>query len=133
MAHQKNGDWPSARSCSIRTRTRRQDIWRKTPTASWRSLVLSYTRRSRRAGTEDRVRKHSIKCTMLHTRSVSLPTRSNQRDGCKTIAPRPTATPVFEVTRHPTAEWLARQITEAFPWGSAPAYLVRDNRAYGHV
>ena len=40
----------------------------------------------------------------------------------------------FEVTRHPTAEWLARQITEAFPWESAPAYLVRDNdRAYGHV
>jgi hypothetical protein len=26
----------------------------------------------------------------------------------------------FEVTRHPTAEWLARQITEAFPWASAP-------------
>jgi len=40
----------------------------------------------------------------------------------------------FEVTRHPTAEWLARQINEAFPWTSAPAYLVRDNdRAYGHV
>jgi transposase InsO family protein len=40
----------------------------------------------------------------------------------------------FEVTRHPTAEWLARQITEAFPWTSAPAYLVRDNdRACGHV
>jgi transposase InsO family protein len=40
----------------------------------------------------------------------------------------------FEVTRHPTAEWLARQITEAFPWTSAPAYLVRDNDgAYGHV
>jgi transposase InsO family protein len=40
----------------------------------------------------------------------------------------------FEVTRHPTAEWLARQITEAFPWTSAPSYLVRDNdRAYGHV
>ena len=37
-----------------------------------------------------------------------------------------------EVTRHPTAEWLARQITEAFPWASTPAYLVRDNdRAYG--
>ena len=43
-------------------------------------------------------------------------------------------TAFFEVTRHPTAEWLARQITEAFPWISAPAYLVRDNdRAYGHV
>jgi transposase InsO family protein len=40
----------------------------------------------------------------------------------------------IEVTRHPTAEWLARQITEAFPWASAPTYLVRDNdRAYGHV
>jgi len=40
----------------------------------------------------------------------------------------------FEVTRHPTAEWLARQITEAFPWTSAPAYLVRDNdQAYGHT
>jgi len=40
----------------------------------------------------------------------------------------------FEVTRHPTAEWLARQITEAFPWVSAPTYLLRDNnRAYGHV
>ncbi|MGB8578122.1 MAG: integrase core domain-containing protein [Pseudolabrys sp.] len=40
----------------------------------------------------------------------------------------------FEVTRHPTAEWLARQITEAFPWRSAPTYLMRDNdRAYGHV
>jgi transposase InsO family protein len=40
----------------------------------------------------------------------------------------------FEVARHPTAEWLARQITEAFPWASAPAYLVRDNDGgYGHV
>jgi hypothetical protein len=40
----------------------------------------------------------------------------------------------FEVTRHLTAEWLVRQITEAFPWTSAPAYLVRDNdAAYGHV
>lgn len=39
-----------------------------------------------------------------------------------------------EVTRHPTAEWLARQITEAFPWATAPGYLIRDNDgAYGHV
>jgi transposase InsO family protein len=34
---------------------------------------------------------------------------------------------------HPTAEWLARQITEAFPWRSAPTYLVRDNDGVGHV
>ena len=38
----------------------------------------------------------------------------------------------FAVTRHPTAEWLAQQIVEAFPWGTAPTYLVRDNDgAYG--
>jgi len=40
----------------------------------------------------------------------------------------------IEVTRHPTAAWLAQQITEAFPWTSAPTYLVRDNDGcYGHV
>jgi hypothetical protein len=33
----------------------------------------------------------------------------------------------FAVTRHPTAEWLAQQIVEAFPWDTAPIYLVRDN------
>jgi transposase InsO family protein len=38
----------------------------------------------------------------------------------------------FAVTRNPTAEWLARQITEAFPWDSAPKYLIRDNdKAFG--
>jgi transposase InsO family protein len=30
------------------------------------------------------------------------------------------------VTRHPTAAWIARQITEAFPWNEAPRYLIRD-------
>src|SRR5262249_59690691 len=40
----------------------------------------------------------------------------------------------FAGTRHPTAEWLARQIVEAFPWNTAPAYLVRDNDgAYGRA
>jgi len=40
----------------------------------------------------------------------------------------------FAVTRHPTAEWLAQQIVEAFPWDMAPTYLVRDNdRAYGQA
>jgi transposase InsO family protein len=36
------------------------------------------------------------------------------------------------VTEHPTAAWLARQVTEAFPWGTAPRYLLRDRDAsYG--
>jgi putative transposase len=32
----------------------------------------------------------------------------------------------FNVTAHPTAEWTARQIAEAFPWDSAPRYLLHD-------
>src|ERR1039457_3291463 len=30
------------------------------------------------------------------------------------------------VTTNPTAEWIAHQITEAFPWDEAPRYLIRD-------
>ena len=38
------------------------------------------------------------------------------------------------VTAHPTAEWIARQITEAFPWNEAPRYLIRDRDGmYGNV
>jgi hypothetical protein len=32
----------------------------------------------------------------------------------------------INVTANPTAEWVARQITEAFPWDEAPRYLIRD-------
>jgi transposase InsO family protein len=32
----------------------------------------------------------------------------------------------INVTTHPTAEWVARQITEAFPWDMAPRYMIRD-------
>ena len=40
----------------------------------------------------------------------------------------------INVTRNPTAEWVARQLTEAFPWDEAPGYLIRDNdRIYGNV
>jgi transposase InsO family protein len=40
----------------------------------------------------------------------------------------------FAVTRHPTAEWLARQVSETFPWDSAPCHLIRDrDRSYGEV
>ena len=38
----------------------------------------------------------------------------------------------INVTPHPTAEWSAQQITEAFPWSEAPRYLIRDqDRIYG--
>jgi hypothetical protein len=35
------------------------------------------------------------------------------------------------LTPQPTAEWIARQVTEAFPWPEAPRYLIRD-RDHGH-
>ena len=36
------------------------------------------------------------------------------------------------VTEHPTAAWLSRQVTEAFPWDTAPRHLPRDRDAsYG--
>jgi hypothetical protein len=38
----------------------------------------------------------------------------------------------INVTAHPTAEWIAQQITEAFPWNKTPRYLIRDrDRIYG--
>jgi hypothetical protein len=38
----------------------------------------------------------------------------------------------FDVTRHPTAGWLSNQVTEAFPWDTAPRYLLRDrDTSYG--
>ena len=40
----------------------------------------------------------------------------------------------INVTTNPTAEWIARQLTEAFPWNEAPHYLIRDrDRIYGTV
>jgi putative transposase len=40
----------------------------------------------------------------------------------------------FNVTADPTAAWTAQQILEAFPFETAPKYLLRDRDAiYGHV
>ena len=38
----------------------------------------------------------------------------------------------INVTTNPTAEWIAGQLAEAFPWNEAPRYLIRD-RIYGAV
>ncbi len=40
----------------------------------------------------------------------------------------------INVTTNPNAEWVARQITEAFPWNEAPRYMLRDrDRIYAAV
>ena len=38
----------------------------------------------------------------------------------------------FNVTEYPTSQWTAQQIVEAFPWDTAPRYLLRDrDKVYG--
>jgi transposase InsO family protein len=38
------------------------------------------------------------------------------------------------VTAHPTAEWISRQLTEAYGWKVAPRHIIRDRDAvYGDV
>jgi transposase InsO family protein len=40
----------------------------------------------------------------------------------------------INLTTNPAAEWVARQITEAFPWDGAPGYMIRNrDRIYGAV
>jgi transposase InsO family protein len=40
----------------------------------------------------------------------------------------------ISVTSNPTAEWIAGQVSEAFPWDEAPRYLIRDrDRAFGYA
>src|SRR6267154_4498750 len=40
----------------------------------------------------------------------------------------------LSVTANPMAEWIARQITEAFPWDEAPDYIIRDrDGSYGQA
>ena len=35
----------------------------------------------------------------------------------------------FNVTEHPTAQWTGQQLVEAFPWDTAPTYLLRERDA----
>ena len=40
----------------------------------------------------------------------------------------------FDITQNPTQVRLARQITEAFPWDTAPRFLLRDrDTSYGQI
>jgi putative transposase len=39
----------------------------------------------------------------------------------------------FNVTRHPTSEWVSQQLREAFPYDSVPGYLIFDRAANFNV
>jgi transposase InsO family protein len=40
----------------------------------------------------------------------------------------------LSVTDHPTADWITRQLTDAFPWDEAPDYMIRDrDGCYGRA
>jgi hypothetical protein len=39
----------------------------------------------------------------------------------------------INVTTNPTAEWIGRQITEAFPWDGAPGYMIHDRDRISHA
>jgi hypothetical protein len=36
----------------------------------------------------------------------------------------------INATANPTAEWIARQITETFPWDEAPGYMPDSHKVY---
>jgi hypothetical protein len=53
---------------------------------------------------------------------------------CAEFAVRPTPDVWLGVTTRPTAEWIARQLTEARGWERTPHYLIRDrDGVYGEI
>jgi hypothetical protein len=78
-----------------------------------------------RRGVLSHALSHSLSHGLSHDLRVPGPIVPPARDGRRRR---------FNVTRNPTAEWVARQITEAFPWDDAPKYLIRDrDRIYGTI
>jgi hypothetical protein len=65
-------------------------------------------------------------------RSTSLSCRRSHSKFCIVLSLCVRLWVSFGVTANPTAEWISRQVTEAFPWDHAPRYLIRDrDTSYG--
>ena len=96
------------------------------------------------SGTTGRLRKVGLGCVLnyvgkLAQRIIPLPLLRTTIANSQVPGTRLAAALMFghvwiNVTTHPTAEWIVRQITEAFPWSEAPRYLLRDrDRIYGTI
>src|SRR6202048_2547827 len=67
-------------------------------------------------------------------RSTSLSCRRSHSKFCIVLRHGRRLWVSFGVTANPTAEWISRQVTEAFPWDHAPRDLIRDrDTSYGPV
>jgi Integrase core domain len=89
------------------------------------SSSVSFTRSKREPSLFSAADSFSSKSAFLASASLSLcvPKTSSERELVW-----------INVTAHPTDEWVARQVAEAFPWNEAPRYMIRDcDRIYGAV
>ena len=88
---------------------------RKPPSQSWRTFLRNHTK------------------DLVSVDFFVVPTITFQLLFAFVILRHDRRRPVhFAVTANPTAEWTARQLSEAFPWDTAPRYLLRDrDGAYG--
>ena len=105
------GFWVRART----VRRYRDEARRRPPSQSWRTFLRNH-------------RPHIWAVDLLTVQTIAMRTLyvvvfiSHDRRRIVHV----------NVTRHPTAAWIRRQLIEATPWGSAPRYLIRDrDRSYG--
>jgi lambda repressor-like predicted transcriptional regulator len=89
---------------------------RRTPSQNWRTLLRN---QAQGIAAIDMFVEASVSFRLLHVMIIQAHDRGEMI--VRTA-----------VTEHPTAVWLSRHITEAFPWDTAPLYLLRDRDAsYG--
>lgn len=90
---------------------------RKPPSQTWRSFLINH------ANDMVSVDFFTVPTVMFRIFYVFLVLRHDRRRVVH-----------FNTTEHPTAQWTAQQMIQAFPWDSAPRYLLRDrDKVYGAI